>query len=394
MSTQNKKIKVLFRHRFMEMGGVEKVVLSMVNNLNPEKFDITVCLNLNQGELRNEFPKHVKKLYLADGKEDFSKNPLIHKLQLIRRKIKLSRMLKDHKISDRILGNKKFDIEIAPSYSTFSSVINSSNPASKKIGWFHSEINVPKLQPLVPDILKSFPQFDHMIYCSAKIKDMMHQYYPELKYPEESVVINAIPIEEIKLKAEEKIEPFPEGPVFVSVGRLHDRKGYHKLIDAHKKLIDEGFHHTVIVVGSGEEMQNLTEQIRVNNVQNTFILSGNRMNPYPYIKNADYFILSSQSEAWPLVIAEALILQKPIIATDTGDVGIMIKDRETGYLINYDTNEMYAAMKTFLTDPELVAKIRKNLETIEEQFDNQKIFNAVEEIIEDLHRQNQNKENA
>ncbi|KMQ66286.1 glycosyl transferase family 1 [Chryseobacterium angstadtii] len=388
MSSENQKIKVLFRHRSMEMGGVEKVILSILHHLNPEKFDITVCLNLNQGELRDEFPKHVKKIYITDGKEDFSTNPLIHKIQLIRRRLKLSRALKDHKVSDRLLGNTKFDIEIAPTYSAFSSVINSSNTASKKIGWFHSEINVPTLQPLVPDILKNFPQFDHMIYCSQKIKDLMHQYYPDLGYPEESVVINAIPIDQIKIKAEEKIEDLPEGPLFVSVGRLHNRKGYHKLIDAHKRLIDEGFHHTVMVLGSGEEMKNLSDQIRSNQVQDTFILGGNRMNPYPYVKNADYFILPSESEAWPLVIAEALILQKPIIATDTGDVGVMIKDRETGYLINYETDEMYAAMKTFLTDPELIARIRKNLETIEDQFDNQKIFDAVEGILEGLHSKN------
>ena len=384
--SENKKIQVLFRHRSMEMGGVEKVILSMLNNLNPDKFDITVCLNLNQGELRDEFPKHVKKVYLTEGKESFSSNPLVHKLQLIRRRMKLSKALKDHRVSDRILGNKKFDIEIAPTYSAFSSVINSSNKVSKKIGWFHSEINVPGMQPLVPDILENFPQFDHMIYCSQKIKDIMHQSYPNLSYPAESVVINAIPIEEIKKKAEEKIEDLPQGPVFVSVGRLHSRKGYHKLIDAHKKLIDEGFHHHVVIIGSGEEMKNLMEKIQANGVQDTFILCGNRMNPYPYIKNADYFILSSESEAWPLVVAEALILQTPIIATDTGDVGVMVKDRETGYLINYDTNEMYEAMKTFLTDTALIAKIKKNLETIENQFDNQKIFKAVEKIIEDLYQ--------
>jgi len=384
MSEGNKKIQVLFRHRSMEMGGVEKVILSIIKNLNPEKFDITVCLNLNQGELRNEFPKHVRKVYLTNGREDFSQNPLIHKLQLIRRRLKLVKAQKNHTITDRLLGHKKFDVEIAPTYSAFSSVINSSNKDSKKIGWFHSEINIPGMKPLVPNILENFPQFDHMIYCSQKIKDIMHQSYPDLSYPAESVVINAIPIEEIKKQAKEKIEDLPEGPVFVSVGRLHTRKGYHKLIDAHKRLIDEGFHHSIVILGNGEEMKNLTEQIQANNVQNTFILSGNRMNPYPYIKNADYFILSSESEAWPLVIAEALILQKPIIATDTGDVGVMIKDRETGYLINYDTNEMYEAMKVFLTDPGLIAKIRTNLENIEDQFDNQKIFDAVEKIIENL----------
>lgn len=387
--TENKKIKVLFRHRSMEMGGVEKVVLSMLNNLNPNKFDLTICLNMNQGELRNEIPSHVKKIYLTEGKESFSQNPIINKIQLVRRRLKLTRILKNHKISDHLLGNQKYDIEISPSYATFSAVNNSSNKDSKKIGWFHSEINLPALQPAVPEIIENFQKFDHMIYCSQRIKEMMHLYYPDLKYPSESVVINAIPIEEIKRKAEEKLEKFPQGPVFVSVGRLHHRKGFHKLIDAHKRLVDEGFHHSIIVLGNGEEMQNLTEQIKNNNVQDTFILGGNKMNPYSYIKNADYFILPSESEAWPLVIAEALILQKPIIATETGDVGIMIKDRETGYLINYDTNEMYEAMKKFLTDPELISKIRKNLETIEEQFDNQKIFNAVEEILENLYQQKQ-----
>lgn len=382
----NNKIKVLFRHRSMEMGGVEKVILSILNNLNPDKFEITVCLNLNQGELRDEFPNNVKKVFLTDGKEEFSQNPFLHKLQLLRRRIKLSRALKNHAISDRILGNQKFDIEIAPTYSAFSSVINSSNKASKKIGWFHSEINIPGMKPLIPDILENFPKFDHMIYCSQKIKDIMHQCYPDLKYPAESVIINAIPIEEIKKKAEEQIEDFPEGPVFVSVGRLHSRKGYHKLIEAHTRLISEGFHHNIIIIGNGEEMKNLTEQIQRNNVTKSFILAGNKMNPYPYIKKADYFILPSESEAWPLVIAEALILQKPIIATKVGDVGFMIKDRETGYLINYDIDEMYSAMKKFLTDPGLVLHIRENLKTIESQFDNKKIFDSVENIIETLHK--------
>ena len=81
-----KKIKILFRHRSMEMGGVEKVMLSLLNNLDKEKFDMTVLLSLNQGELRNEFPHHVRKIYLVDGKEDLSTNPVLQKIQLLQRK--------------------------------------------------------------------------------------------------------------------------------------------------------------------------------------------------------------------------------------------------------------------------------------------------------------------
>ena len=383
--SEEKKIKILFRHRSMEMGGVEKVMLSLMNNLDREKFEMTVCLNLNQGELRDEFPSHVRKVYLTDGKEDFSKNKIIQKIQLFQRRQKLEKLRKNPEIVDREYLKENYDIEIGITYNDFEPVLNSSNKNSKKVGWFHSEIQVPKLQPLVPKILEHFPQFHYMIYCSEKIKNLMHEHYPNLNYPTESVIINAIPIEEIKQKANaDFLLPNAESKIFVSVGRLHTRKGYHKLMDAHKKLLNEGFQHTVIIIGDGEELPNLLEQQKNLGVQKSFVFAGNQMNPYPFIKNADFFIMPSESEAWPLVIAEALILQKPIIATKVGDVESMIEDRKTGYLIDYDTNEIYVAMKEFLTNEKLVSDLRENLTAIEKQFDNKKIFDEVEEIFVNL----------
>ena len=383
--SENKKIKVLFRHRSMEMGGVEKVMLSLLNNLDRNKFDMTVLLSLNQGELRDEFPKHVRKVYLADGKEDFSKNPLMQKIQLFQRKNRLEKFRKNPEIIDRDILKDIYDLEIGMTYNDFEPVLNSSNKNSKKVGWFHSEIQVPKLQPLVPKILEHFPQFHYMIYCSEKIKNLMHEHYPNLNYPKESVIINAIPIEEIKQKANaDFLLPNAESKIFVSVGRLHTRKGYHKLMDAHKKLLNEGFQHTVIIIGDGEELPNLLEQQKNLGVEKSFVFAGNQMNPYPFIKNADFFIMPSESEAWPLVIAEALILQKPIIATKVGDVESMIEDRKTGYLIDYDTHEIYVAMKEFLTNEKLVSDLRENLTAIEKQFDNKKIFDEVEEIFVNL----------
>lgn len=378
------KIKILFRHRSMEMGGVEKVMLSVLNNLDPEKFEMTVLLNLNQGELRNEFPAHVRKVFLTKGKEDFSTNTLLAKIQLFKRKIKLKKFNKHPEVIDKEILKDEFDVEIAMTYNDFSAVLNSTNKKSKKIGWFHSEINLPKLQPLVPKILEQFPQFDHMIYCSEKIRAIMHDIYPKLAYPPESVIINAIPIEEIREKSQENIADLPSKPVFVSVGRLHTRKGYHKLMDAHHQLLKEGFQHSVMVIGDGEELTNLLAQQKKLGVEKTFVLAGNKMNPYPYMKNADFFIMPSESEAWPLVLAEALILQKPTIATDTGDVATMLEHCETGYLINYRTEEIFEAMKVFLTNAELIKSINDNLKNISAKFDNNKIFMAIEEIILNL----------
>ena len=379
-----KKIKILFRHRSMEMGGVEKVMLSLLNNLDKEKFDMTVLLSLNQGELRNEFPHHVRKIYLVDGKEDLSTNPVLQKIQLLQRKWKLEKFRKNPEKIDREILKNEFDVEIAMTYNDFDPVLNSSNKNSKKIGWFHSEIDLPKLQPLVPQILEQFPQFDHMVYCSEKIMQIMHRSYPNLKYPPESVIINAVPVDEIRKKSEEKIPDFKNRPVFVSVGRLHTRKGHHKLMDAHHKLLKEGFEHSVVIIGDGEELPNLLLQQKNLGVEETFIFACNKMNPYPYIKNADFFIMPSESEAWPLVISEALILQKPIIATRVGDVELMIEDDKTGHLIRYETSEIYEAMKKFLTDKTFVQNLKDNLINIEEQFDNRKIFNEVEEILLNL----------
>ncbi|MOA30177.1 4-alpha-N-acetylgalactosaminyltransferase [compost metagenome] len=155
-------------------------------------------------------------------------------------------------------------------------------------------------------------------------------------------------------------------------------------MEAHQQLLKDGFDHSVMIIGDGEELPNLLAQQKKLGVENTFIFAGNKMNPYPYIKNADFFIMPSESEAWPLVLAEALILQKPTIATDTGDVATMMQHRETGYLIQYSTEGIYAAMKEFLTNKDLVEKIQFNLKTIEENFDSDKIFMAVEEILLNL----------
>lgn len=380
-----KKIKVLFRHRSMEMGGVEKVLLSMLNNLDKDKFDLHLALNLFQGELRNEIPENIPVKILAGGKEDFPKNKLLNKAAFIARGFKLLLFRKFSWLADRFILHNDADVEIATGYTMFSDVLNSSNKNSKKIGWFHSDITFPKLQPAVPLILKQIPQFDYFIFGSQQTKDILLETYPHIALQENQVILNAIPIEELKQKAAEFMPDFEtEHPVFVTVGRLHSRKGHHKLMEAHAKLLAKGFPHKIFVIGDGEENQNLEQMAQRLGVQDSFKMLGSLLNPYPYVKNADFFIMPSESEGWPLIIADTLILQKPIIATDVGGIPEMIDHKRNGYLIRYSTDEIEAAMKTFLTDKNLVAEIQENLKDSEKQFDNQKIFDAVEEIILNL----------
>ena len=105
------------------------------------------------------------------------------------------------------------------------------------------------------------------------------------------------------------------------------------------------------------------------------------MNPYPYVKNADFFVMPSESEGWPLIIAETLILQKPILATNVGGIPEMITHNKNGYIVDYDVDSIYKGMKEFLINKLLIAEIQQNLKDSEKQFDNQKIFDKVERII-------------
>lgn len=376
----DKKIKVLFRHRSMEMGGVEKVVLSMLNNLNKKKFDLTVCLNINQGELRDSFPSDIKKVYITKGKEDLSKNKFIRNLQLVKRKLLLEKAEKDPKIADSLL-NEKYDVEIATTYSIYKTVLNSTNKNSKKIAWLHSDLTLEGFNPYREDIFKNMQQFDYIIYGSQQCKDSLDEKFPEVKFPPGEVVLNAIPIEEIKKKSLEFIPEKENVPTFISVGRLHFRKGYRKLLEVHKKLLDDGFNHKIHIIGDGEDYELLASRIKELNVENSFKLLGTKLNPYPYVKNDDFYIMPSESEGWPLIIAETLILQKPILATNVGGIPEMISHDLTGYLVEYSEKGLYDGMKNFLTDPHLIEKIQKNLLNIEEKFDNKKIFSAVEQII-------------
>lgn len=381
----NGKIKVLFRHRSMEMGGVEKVLLSMLNNLDRNKFDLRLCLNLFQGELRNEIPDFVDFKTLAKGKEDFSENPLINNIQLVLRGAKLWLYRTFPIIPDRFILNNDADVEIATGYTMFSDALNSSNKKSKKIGWFHSDITYPKLQPAVSLILKQIPKFDYFFWGSQQAKDIFTEKYPDVELPPNEVIRNAIPIEELKQKALEFVPDFEtENPVFINVGRLHSRKGHHKLMEAHSQLLKDGFPHKIYVIGDGEEKENLKNQAEKFGVEHTFILCGSLLNPYPFVKNADFFILPSESEGWPLIIADTLILQKPIIATNVGGIPEMIAHKKNGYLIPYETEEMYKAMKEFIMNKELTAEIQEHLKDSEKQFDNQIIFDTVENIITKL----------
>ncbi|WP_228448757.1 glycosyltransferase [Chryseobacterium mulctrae] len=375
----HQKIKVLFRHRSMEMGGVEKVVIDLLENLPRDLFDITFFLTLNQGELRADIPKDIKIITFQKGKEDMSTNKLLRTLQLIKRNLTLLFYRKNPKLLYKNIIKNDFDLEIAPTYTEFENIL-SSPLKSKKIAWFHTDVSYDPDQKRVMTRVNHLKRFDWVIFGSKQTRDIIKDLY-QIEYPNSSVIYNAIKINDVRKKADEFPVKYDLHPVFSSMGRLHSRKNYHILMKIHKMLLDKGFSHSIAVIGGGGEMENLKRQARELNVEKTFLLLDTQTNPYPYIKNSDYFVLPSESESYPLTIGEVMGLNIPIISTNVGGIPEMIDHQVDGYLVNSDENSIYEGMKLFLANSEIPQKIKDNTEKAIRKFDNQKIYDEVTKVF-------------
>ncbi|WP_026315428.1 glycosyltransferase [Riemerella columbina] len=381
--SSNKKIKILFRLRSLEMGGVPRVVLDLLRNLPKDKFDITLMLNLFQGELTSEIPKDIKLIVIAKGREQMSSNPILQKIQLGIRRLKLEFYDKFPSILYAFKVKDQYDIEVSPGYAEFEMVLSSPNKKSKKVGWFHTDVSYDKDKARVQKRIELMKRFDWMIFGAKQTRQVIEDLYG-VSYPNSSVIYNVIKLSEAREKANAFPINYDTKPVFSSMGRLHSRKGYSTLAKVHKRLLDEGLIHSIAVIGGGNEMQNLQNQCKELGIEKTFLLLDSQKNPWPYIQASDYFVLPSRSESYPLTIGEVMGLHKPIISTNVGGIPEMIDDGVDGVLVNYDEDEIFEAMKKFLTEPDFVENIKQGTQKADEKFDERKIYEQVTEVFEQV----------
>lgn len=139
----------------------------------------------------------------------------------------------------------------------------------------------------------------------------------------------------------------------VTVARLSPEKNIDKAIELHKNFEKNGIHFRWYVIGEGKEKQKLEQLIQEAGLEGKFILLGHRENPYKYMKAADIFALLSSSEGFGMVIAEAKVLQKPILVTNFPAAKEQIQDGVNGLIAQQDFFSLYAGLEQLLLNPEL-----------------------------------------
>ena len=193
----------------------------------------------------------------------------------------------------------------------------------------------------------------------------------------EEVIYNYLDKEKVLEKAkmqvgQEYISNFV--PSIITIARLVPQKAIDRLINVHKRLIDENINHNIYVIGDGPEKENLIKQIKELNVEDTFKLMGKRENPYPYLKKADYFVLLSKFEGYGMVIDEAKILNKNIIITKTAAIEA-VKGYARKLILENTEDAIYEGLKQVLQGNVI-------FDDSETEFNNENLINKIKAIFE------------
>ena len=141
-------------------------------------------------------------------------------------------------------------------------------------------------------------------------------------------------------------------PLVVCVARLHPQKGLSTLVEASSLLRTSGIDLRVAIVGEGPLAGELTDQIRARGLEGTVLLAGPSDNAPDELAAADVVVIPSVWESGPLVLAESLVLSRPVVATPVGLVPEVIREGVSGRIVPIgDARALAAAVAALLADP-------------------------------------------
>ena len=339
------KKKVIFFIESFIVGGAEKVLIDIVNNLDAEKYDITVCSIFKHSvykeynsTVESPFVKHVKYKFLINNKNRIAY--LLFNYLLAR----IPRLLYSLLVGD------KYDTVVAfyegtPTYW----VANAKLAKAKKIAWLHTSTELSqngKSKSELEKQNKEYKQYNQIISVSKSVANSFTSLFPDCKNNIQ-VIYNPININNITKKSKE-ISPVAklDIPTFISVGRSTAVKGYDRILRVSKMLKENNFKFQWWIVGGGRDTKKISKCIEEFKLENFVHLLGNRSNPYNLIYNADYYVSSSYTEGLGMTIIEALALCKPVICSNFPAAKEIIEDVKYGIIYEQTDQAMYDVIES------------------------------------------------
>lgn len=394
--------KVLFLIHTLGAGGAEKVLVNLVNNLDKEKYDVTVMTVIDTGIYRQELLPHIhyktmfkKPKFLGNNKNKKEKNEsgsLLNKTSKIKKMLAKSySFFWKHAPVKWIYKRKikeKYDVEIAFLEGITAKVISASNQDSKKYAWIHVDlINEKKSEKVFKNRKvekKCYENFDKIITVSNTVRE---QFIKKFDYNSDDVIVkyNVINDVEIVTKSNEEIPKLKEngGLKIITIGRLSNQKGYDRLLEVALRLKNDNLKFSISIIGVGPKESELKDFVLKNDLTNYVDFLGFKKNPYPYLKQSDLFVCSSRSEGFSTVASEATILGIPIVATNCSGMHELLGDSEYGIITNNDTESLYNGLKEIICNKDKYNHYKKQIKLRKDFFSIENSVKSVENLIGD-----------
>lgn len=143
------------------------------------------------------------------------------------------------------------------------------------------------------------------------------------------VIYNGIEVKD-KEKALKRQDKYP---VLATIGRLTPEKGHKYLLEAVKLSKDKYKDIKLLVIGDGPQKRALKNQVKMMGISENVIFLGIRTDLDALLSSADIFILPSLYEAFGIVLLDAMLAKKPVIASRVNGIPEVVDDGKTGILV-------------------------------------------------------------
>ena len=364
--------KVLFLIHDLGPGGAEKVLVNLVNNMDRDKFDITVTALFGGGVNEQFLKEHIR--YRAVFSRTVRGNS--HLMKLLSPKTLHRWFIKEH-----------YDVEISYLEGPSARVISGcSDPTAKLVSWIHVEQKTQKKAASsfrsVQEAMRCYDRFDRLICVSETVKEDFLSLLP-VRVPID-VLYNTNESDAIIRQAAEAVEPAlftPDEIKLVGVGNLKPSKGFDRLIRTVKRLREDGFPVHLYLLGKGPEEAKLRALSAESGIGDAVSFLGYQTNPYKYVSRCDLFVCSSHAEGFSTAATEALIVGTPVITTEVSGMREMLGSDEYGVITKNDEEALYLGIKRLLEDPELLAHYREKAAERGRDFSMENTVKAVEDLL-------------
>jgi glycosyltransferase involved in cell wall biosynthesis len=347
----SRKKKILFLIPSLVGGGAERVLINMLQKFDYKRFDVDLCVGINRGIYFKEIPEEVKLIELFNS--SYLEKAFIFLHRQINSQI-LLKILINRKIRD------KYDVGVSFIDSTYTDfLLFLGDKIKQKVAWVHSSyttyINYSRFYKgkyKTRLLNKRYKKIDKIIFVSNDSRIEFENIFGE--FSKSYVIYNILNVEGIKYKALEeiKVDDYSDRINIVAMGSLYPVKGYEKLICATKKLKEDKLPFKVRILGNGYLKKELHNLITTLELDECVELLGFISNPYPILKAADIFVMTSLSEALPTSLCEAMILGLPCVVTDCSGCREIVGNGEYGIMTGQTIDEIYSGIKTLITSQE------------------------------------------